>query len=48
MVLTCIFLVELPGIEPGTYTGLTCEKPILTHAKRRQSTRKDLRIRQRC
>ena len=38
MVLTCIFLVELPGIEPGTETGLTCDDSDFDHAKRRQTT----------
>jgi len=41
-------LVELPGIETGTEIELTCENTEFGHAKRRESTRNYLRIRQRC
>jgi hypothetical protein len=41
-------LVELPGIEPGSKIRLTCGNDGIEHAKRRQTTRDDLRIRPRC
>ena len=47
-VLTCIFPVELPGIELGTEIALTWRNAVTYDAKRRESTRNDLRIRDRC
>ena len=46
--LTCIFPVELPGIEPVAEIGVTCEDAESDDAKQRESTRKHLRIRKRC
>ena len=46
--LTCIFPVELPGIELGADIRLTCGNIENRYAKRRETTREDLRIRQRC
>src|ERR1700722_221127 len=40
--------VELPGIEPGSDIGLSCANAGIGYAKRRGSTRYDLRIRQKC
>jgi hypothetical protein len=38
--------VELPGIELGAQNGVTCEKTGFDHAKRRETTRHYLRIRE--
>ena len=38
MALTCIFLVELPGIELGAEIPLTCRNADSDDAKRRQTT----------
>jgi len=38
-------LVEVPGIEPVAEIDLTCANTELKYAKRRERTRKDLRIR---
>jgi hypothetical protein len=46
--LTSIFFVELPGIEPGAETALTCEDDGIEYEKRRQKTRNDLRIQPSC
>jgi hypothetical protein len=46
--LASYFFVELPGIEPGSKIRLTCGTDGIEYAKRRQTTRDDLRIRQRC
>jgi hypothetical protein len=46
MRLTCTFLVELPGIEPGPNIGLSCTNAGFCYAKRRGSAQNDLRIRQ--
>ncbi|MDT5168498.1 MAG: hypothetical protein QOD02_1825 [Mycobacterium sp.] len=46
--LTSLSSVELPGIEPGSKIRLTCGNDGIEYAKRRQTTRDDLRIRQRC
>jgi hypothetical protein len=40
--------VELPGIELGTEIALSCANAELEYAKRRDSTRNDLRRRERC
>ena len=48
MFLTCIFLVELPGIELGTEIALTCGNVESDDAKARETTWNDLRIRERC
>ena len=48
MVLTCILPVELPGIELAAEIQLTWRNAEVDDAKRRQSTRNDLRIRKRC
>ena len=48
LALTSIFLVELPGIEPGPKIDLSCGNVEFNYAKRRQMTRNDLRIRRRC
>ena len=42
------FSVELPGIEPSAEIALTCGNAESDDAKRRESTRNDLRIRDRC
>jgi len=42
------FLVELPGIEPAPKISLSCAKVRFGYVKRRESTRNDLRIRERC
>ena len=39
---------RLPGIEPVSEIELTCENTEFGYAKRRESTRNYLRIRQRC
>jgi hypothetical protein len=39
---------ELPGIEPAPKMGLTCGNVGFDYAKRRETTRNDLRIRGRC
>ncbi len=44
----CAFLVELPGIEPSPKISLPCENLEFDDAKRRESTRNDLRIREGC
>lgn len=36
--LTCIFPVELPGIEPAPEIAMTCVNAQLEYAKRREST----------
>jgi hypothetical protein len=36
--LTSIFLVELPGIEPGLKIGLNCVNSGIDDAKRRETT----------
>jgi hypothetical protein len=36
--LTCVFPVELPGIEPATEIALTCGNTEFDDAKRREST----------
>ena len=46
--LTCIFTVELPGIEPALEILLTCGKAGFRYVKRRDCTRNDLRIRDEC
>jgi hypothetical protein len=46
--LTCIFPVELPGIEPATEIQLTCRNAEFDYAKVRETTRNYLRIRERC
>jgi hypothetical protein len=46
--LTSIFSVELPGIEPGTKIALTWENSGIDDAKRRESTRNHLRVREGC
>jgi hypothetical protein len=46
--LTSIFSVELPGIEPSSEISLNWGNSGIDDAKRRQTTRDDLRIRQRC
>ena len=48
MALTCFYPVELPGIEPVTKIALSCGNAELEYAKRRESTRNDLRIRDEC
>jgi hypothetical protein len=40
--------VELPGIEPASGIALNCGNAKSDNAKRRESTRNDLRIRERC
>ena len=40
--------VELPGIEPASEIALTCGNAGLDDAKRRESRRNDLRIRDEC
>jgi hypothetical protein len=40
--------VELPGIELGTKTGVTCRNADSGCAKQRETTRNDLRRRERC
>ncbi len=44
----CKFFVELPGIEPSPKISLTWGNLEFDDAKRRESTRKYLRIRERC
>jgi hypothetical protein len=46
--LTSAFSVELPGIELATEITLTCRNVRIDDAKRRESTRNDLRIRESC
>ena len=46
--LTSYLIVELPGIEPVTETNVTCGNAEYNYAKRRETTRNDLRIRGRC
>jgi hypothetical protein len=46
--LTSMFLVELPGIEPGTEMALTCKNTENRYAKARETTRRDLRRREKC
>jgi hypothetical protein len=46
--LTCIFLVELPGIEPAIEIALSCTNTEVDDVRRRESTRDDLRLRERC
>ena len=46
--LTCIFPVELPGIETSAEITVTCGYAEFECAKRRGSTVTDLRIRERC
>jgi hypothetical protein len=41
-------VVELPGIEPGAEIALTCRNVESNDAKVRETTRNDLRIRERC
>jgi hypothetical protein len=38
MALTCIYLVELPGIETATEIALTCANAKSGYAKRREMT----------
>ena len=45
--LTCIFPVELPGIESGTKVLVSCGNASFQYVKRRESTRNDLRVRER-
>jgi len=40
--------VELPGIEPASKIALTCGNAVTEYAKRRESTGKYLRLRERC
>lgn len=47
-IVNCGYSVELPGIEPVSEIELTCENTEFGYAKRRESTRNYLRIRQRC
>jgi hypothetical protein len=42
------FSVELPGIEPVAKIALTWGNAGFRYARRRESTRNDLRIRERC
>ena len=42
------FSVELPGIEPLTKSPLSCGNIDFGHAKQRETTRNDLRMRGRC
>lgn len=46
--LTSYFSVELPGIELGAQNGLTFGNAEFGYAKVRETTRNDLRIRERC
>jgi hypothetical protein len=46
--LTSYFSVELPGIEPIPEIPLSWGNAEFRYAKRRESTRNDLRIRRRC
>ena len=46
--LICGPVVELPGIEPGAEIGVSCRNAENQHAKRPESTRIDLRIREMC
>jgi hypothetical protein len=46
--LTSIFLVELPGIESDKEIALTCGNAGFPQPKRRENTRRDLRLRERC
>jgi hypothetical protein len=46
--ISAALLVELPGIEPAAEIVLTCGNVEIPYAKRRESTRNDLRIRERC
>ena len=48
LALTCVSSVELPGIEPSAEIALTWRNAVTYDAKRRESTRNDLRIRDRC
>jgi hypothetical protein len=41
-------MVELPGIEPPSEIVLGCGNAEIGYAEQRESTRNDLRIRQRC
>src|SRR4051812_14584924 len=43
VVLTCVFSVELPGIELGTDISLTCGNNAIGDAKARETTWRDLR-----
>jgi hypothetical protein len=46
--LTWVFLVELPGIEPPAEVTMTCGNIGSGDAKVRETTRNDLRIRESC
>ncbi len=46
--LAAVLSVELPGIEPSPKNLLTCGNLEFDDTKRRESTRNDLRIRERC
>ena len=48
MALTCVFPVELPGIEPDAEITLNCGNTEVDDARRRESTRNVLRISERC
>ena len=48
MVLASMFSVELPGFEPATEIVLNCENAEFDYAKVRETTRNDLRTRERC
>jgi hypothetical protein len=41
-------LVELPGIEPATEIALTCKNAENHYAKVRETTRRDVRRREKC
>jgi hypothetical protein len=46
--LTSSFSVELPGIEPAPKIAVSCGNTEFDYAKRRKTTQKYLRIRERC
>jgi hypothetical protein len=46
--LTCHYSVELPGIEPGAKSHLTCEDVWIRYVEARETTPNDLRRRERC
>jgi hypothetical protein len=48
LALTCIFSVELPGIETVAEILVTCGNADSDYAKIRETTRNYLRIRERC
>jgi hypothetical protein len=48
MAMTCTYLVELPGIEPAPKMVVSCGNVEFNDAKRRETTRNDLRIRAMC